>query len=58
MTSELTYGTLFYEHLLVKDIGLEFLISKINFEKALLGPFPYRPYVYHKNDSTYLTQKI
>ena len=39
------------------SISLDF-ISKINFEKALLGLFAYSPYVYHKNDSTYLTQKI
>ena len=34
------------------------LSFSIDFEKVLLGLFPYRPYVYHKNDSTYLTQKI
>ena len=31
------------------------MVSKINFEKAL---FPFRPYVYHKDDSTYLERLL
>ena len=37
---------------------LEFLISSFSFEKALLGRFPYRAYMSHKNDNPNLTQKV
>ena len=45
-------------HLTSAKPSLEFLISNNNFEEALLGFFPYRAYVSHKNDSPNLTQKV